>query len=107
MNLFNTILSYNSEKINSIQEKCDTQLSKHNCKEEIINYLLASRYHARQQKKELSNSGILNISNVFEKINKENELIVNELNDILDKPNFCQNIKHSILFNLINNPNKS
>jgi hypothetical protein len=83
------------------QEKCDLEILKNECKDEIINYLLASRSHSRQQKIELYNSSMFNIHNVLNKINKENDIIANELKELLIRPNFCKNIKNSILFTLI------
>lgn len=92
MNVLKTIIT---------QEKCDLEIKKYDCKDEIINYLLVSRSHSRQQKIELYNSSIFNIHNVLNIINKENEMIANELKDFLSQPDFCKNIKNSILFSLI------
>lgn len=92
MNILKTIIT---------QEKCDIEIQKYDCKDEIINYLLASRSHSRQQKIDLYNSSIFNIHNVLNIINKENDTIANELKGLLNSPDFCKNIKNSILFSLI------
>jgi len=85
---------YDSEKADK-QTYCDQQLKKLPCKDVVINYLLCSREHARQQKKELSESNLLEFFNVGDKINKDNDKILDELYKTInmeDKLEVCKKL---------------
>ena len=104
MNLFKDLI--NTFDIHYIhkQKDCDKRLKEvlktDKCSNLIIDYLFVSRQHARKQKEELLTSSILNIPKILNKINNENILIVNELEEIL-KNDICKKIKDSQIYTLV------
>ena len=104
MNLFqdliNTFDVYYIHKQNECDERLKNYLSEDKCSKLIIDYLFVSRQHARKQKEELINSSFLNIPKTLNKINDENILIVNELEDMLQK-DICKHIRDSKIYTLV------
>jgi len=104
MNLFKDLI--NTFDIHYIhkQKDCDETLKnflrEDKCSKLIIDYLFVSRQHARKQKEELLTTSIFNIPKVLNKINNENILIVNELENML-QDDICKQIKNSRIYILV------
>jgi hypothetical protein len=104
MNLFKDLI--NTFDIHYIhkQKDCDETLKnflrEDKCSKLIIDYLFVSRQHARKQKEELLRTSIFNIPKVFNEINNENIIIVNELEEML-KNDICKKIKDSKIYSLV------
>ena len=92
-------LSFDENKLQK-QQHCDNILSQIHCKDIVVKYLCASRRHAREQKKEFREASYFNIMQMIEKINKENDKILDELSTITNATNnfeICRRLQTSKL----------
>lgn len=102
MNIFNSIVIDEAQL--QIQQGCDELISKLPCKDIVVQYFCASREHARQQKKEVKESSLLSLVSTIEKINKENDVILDELKFITSCSNhfeICKQLHSSKLLNYL------
>jgi len=99
MNILNSVVIDEAQL--QTQKVCDELISKLPCKDIVVQYFCASREHARQQKKEVKKSSLLSLVSTIEKINKENDVILDELKFITSGSNnleICKRLQTSKLF---------
>lgn len=93
MNLYKKISEWNNDEWLIKQRTLDNKLIKLTCYDTVSKYLLYIRENGRQQKESLKRCSIMDYPKVIDSIIKENDNIIQDLNDNMNSLNPCQSLK--------------
>jgi len=93
MNFYKKITEWNKDEWVLKQRTLDNKLSKLTCYDTVSKYLLFIRENGRQQKESLQRSSLIDYPKKVDSIIKENDNIIQDLNDNMNSLNPCQSLK--------------
>jgi hypothetical protein len=93
MNLYKKISEWNNDEWLIKQRNLDDKLIKLTCYDTVSKYLLYIRENGRQQKESLKKCSIIDYPKVVDSIIKENDNIIQDLNDNMNSLDPCHSLK--------------
>jgi hypothetical protein len=97
MNFYKKFIEWNNDEWLIKQRTLDNKLSKLYCYDITSKYLLYIREQSRQQKELFKNASLLEYPYLIEKITKDNDNILQDLNITLDQLDPCNSLKEWII----------
>jgi hypothetical protein len=97
MNFYKKITEWNKDEWVIKQRALDQKLSKLTCYDTVSQYLLFIRENGRQQKESLQKGSLIDYPNTVDSIIKENDNIIQDLNNNMNSLNPCQSLKEWLI----------